>query len=247
VRARQVNDRLALPRAIRYAGRMQLEVYESDGEALEAAAALAEALLAELADGTPSVGIAGGRGGRAIMLALSGRSGIPWKRARFCVADECAAPGEEPTSTQLLRDHLLVPHGVTGAPATDGEPAAAWEETVRATAGPATAFDLLVLDLGGRGEIGALDAEALAASGDGAVIVRGAARIGLGPAALRAARRVILVATGAQRSQALATAMRPSTGTLLPAHLVLPSARATWFVDRAAAVELLRDAQPAPA
>ena len=67
---------------------MHIEVYESEGEALEAAAALAEACLRDGATAQPAVGIAGGRGGRALMLALSGRDGIPWAQARFCVVDE---------------------------------------------------------------------------------------------------------------------------------------------------------------
>jgi 6-phosphogluconolactonase/glucosamine-6-phosphate isomerase/deaminase len=108
-------------------------------------------------------------------------------------------------------------------------------------------FDLLVLSLGEGGEIGVLDADTAARTDPTAAIVRGAGRIGLGPAALRNARRVIVVATGAQRSRALAAAVRPAAGASPPAHLVLPSERVTWFVDRAAAAELLREAQPGPA
>jgi 6-phosphogluconolactonase/glucosamine-6-phosphate isomerase/deaminase len=223
---------------------VRIDVYESDAEALEAAAALAETWLGDGATAEPVVGIAGGRSGRAIMLALSGREGIPWKRTRFCVVDETLG---EPSHRTLLREHLLVPRGLPSSPSLEGEDRAlAWESEVRAAAGPDVVFDLLMLDLGPRGEIGVLDAERIAAD-EAACIVRAPGCIGLGPAALRAARRAIVVATGAERRHALAAAVRPTPAPAPPAQLVLPGARVTWVVDRAAAAELLRDAHPAPA
>jgi len=223
---------------------MRIEVYESDAEALEAVAALAETWLGEGANARPVVGIAGGRGGRAIMLALSGREGIPWRQARFCVVDETV---EEPSNRTLLREHLLLPRGLSSSPSTEREDrASVWENEVQAAAGPDVVFDLLLLDLGPRGEIGVLDAERMAVD-RGASIVRTAGRIGLGPAALRAARRTILVATGAERRDALTAAVCPTSGAPHPAQLVLPGARVTWIVDRVAAAALLRDARPAPA
>jgi 6-phosphogluconolactonase/glucosamine-6-phosphate isomerase/deaminase len=223
---------------------MRIEVYESDAEALEAAAALAETWLGDGTNAQPVVGIAGGRGGRALMLALSGREGIPWRQVRFCVVDETV---EAPSNRTLLREHLLAPRGLPSSPSTEREDRASiWENEVRAAAGPDVVFDLLLLDLGPRGEIGVLDAERMAAD-ETVSIVRTTGRIGLGPAALRAARRAIVVATGAERRDALAAAVRPASGASLPAQLVLPGARVTWIVDRAAAAELLRDARPAPA
>jgi 6-phosphogluconolactonase/glucosamine-6-phosphate isomerase/deaminase len=223
---------------------MRIEVYESDAEALEAAAALAETWLGDGANARPVVGIAGGRAGRAIMLALSGREGIPWRQARFCVVDETL---EEPSNRELLREHLLLPRGLSSSPSSEREDRASiWENEVRTAAGSDVVFDLLLLDLGPRGEIGVLDAERMAVD-EAASIVRTAGRIGLGPAALRVARRTILVATGAECRHALAAAVRPASGAPLPAQLVLPGARVTWVVDRAAAAELLRDARPASA
>jgi 6-phosphogluconolactonase/glucosamine-6-phosphate isomerase/deaminase len=227
---------------------MQIEVYESDAEALEAAAALVEVTLTGMASARPVVGIAGGRGGRALMLALSGRGDLPWARTRFCVIDEaCSDAAEEPSNRTLLHEHLLGPRGVSSVAAAGGSGAGVWEAEVQDAAGPDLAFDLLVLALGEGGEIGVLDAETASSTDPAVNIVRAAARIGLGPAVLRRAGRVIMVATGAPRSRALAAAMRPATGVTLPAHLVLPSERVTWFADRAAAAELLRDAEPAPA
>jgi len=222
---------------------MQVDVYESDAEALDAAAALVESALAESANAQPAVAIAGGRGGRAIMLALTARVDLPWTRTRFCVLDE---PLAAPSNRALLREHLLVPRGIAGAASTDdgADRARLWENEVREVAGDDVVFDVLVLDLGARGEIGVLDAETLAAADAAACIVRTADRVGLGPAALRHARHAVVIATGAQRSEAVAQALRVPAGA---ARLVLPGDRVRWVLDRAAAAELLRDARPAPA
>jgi 6-phosphogluconolactonase/glucosamine-6-phosphate isomerase/deaminase len=234
---------------------MQLEVYESDAEAIDAAAALAETALAEAASARLAVAISGGRSGRAFMLALARRDGMAWSRLRLCVADESPA-GETGAvlNRHVLSQHVLEPRGIAGgmgARNAAGDPVAeraAFEAEVEAVAGPQATFDLVVLELGAHGELGVLapgsavldDASADVVHGDGG-------RIGLGPGALRRARRVIVLALGAQCRQALAAAMRPADGARRPASLVSPSARATWLVDRAAAAVLLRDARMARA
>jgi 6-phosphogluconolactonase/glucosamine-6-phosphate isomerase/deaminase len=63
--------------------------------------------------------------------------------------------------------------------------------------------------------------------------------------ALRAARRVIVSATGGERAAAVMAALRePVDAVRRPAQSVLPSATTSWFVDRAAVEPLLRDARP---
>src|SRR4029077_6116097 len=72
------------------------------------------------------------------------------------------------------------------------------------------------------------------------------ARITLTPMPLRSARHVIVTATGATRAAAVASALRDPTDVMRrPAQAILPSDTVSWFVDRAAAETLLRDAQPA--
>ena len=72
------------------------------------------------------------------------------------------------------------------------------------------------------------------------------ARITLTPIALLSARHVIVTATGATRAAAVASALRDPTDVMRrPAQAILPSDTVSWFVDRAAADALLRDAQPA--
>jgi 6-phosphogluconolactonase len=224
---------------------MRIDVYETEGEALDAAAELVERLLADAGD-APAVALPGGRGGRPIMLALASRGRIPWTRARFAVVNERRVPSEEaPTNRRLLREHLLAPRGVPAIDVDERDPAQGWEEEVHRVAGAAVAFDLLVLELGEGGEIGAFDGSQAAGAAEPPAIVQTADAVGLGPAALAMARRVIVVATGAERSDAVAAALRQGAGGALAAHWVLPSERVAWVVDRAAAGALLRDAAPA--
>lgn len=224
---------------------MRIDVYETEGEALAAAADLVERLLAD-GGAAPAVALPGGRGGRPIMLALASRKRIPWKRARFAVVSERRTPSEEaPTNRRLLRDHFLAPHGVPAIEVDERDPARGWEQEVRRVAGDTLAFDLLVLELGPGGEIGALDGSHGTGEAEPLAIVRTADAVGLGPAALERARRVVVVATGAERSDAVAAALRPAAGRACPARWVLPSERVAWVVDRAAAGALLRDAAPA--
>ncbi|TMA48722.1 MAG: hypothetical protein E6J83_02900, partial [Deltaproteobacteria bacterium] len=73
------------------------------------------------------------------------------------------------------------------------------------------------------------------------------ARITVTPPVLGVARRVVVVATGAEKARPVAAALRgPEDPVRVPAQLVRPSSRVRWVIDRAAAGELLRDAQPGP-
>ena len=72
-------------------------------------------------------------------------------------------------------------------------------------------------------------------------------RITVTPPVLDAARHVVVTITGDDKAAVVGAALRePHDLRLRPVQLVLPSARVTWVVDRAAAAELLRDAVPAP-
>ena len=82
---------------------MTLEVYPTDAEAFEAAAALAATRLA--GKDHPSVALSGGRGGRAVMLALAGRDDVPWDRIDWFWVDERCVPPDDPerVPAQLVR------------------------------------------------------------------------------------------------------------------------------------------------
>jgi 6-phosphogluconolactonase/glucosamine-6-phosphate isomerase/deaminase len=127
--------------------------------------------------------------------------------------------------------------------------------TYRALLAGQPALDVVVLELGAAGEIaGVAPGSAAARSTETVVAVDPAdvvveprvPRVTLTTAGLRAARHVVLTATGATRAAALAAALRePIDVVRRPAQAVLPSPTAAWFVDRAAAEPLLRDARPA--
>src|SRR5439155_417959 len=107
---------------------MTLEVYASDAEAFEAAAALAaEHLRSEGARAT--VALAGGRSGRGVMVALAARGDLPWEHVEWFWGDERCVPADDGRSNlRLARDSLLVPRGVAAGrihppPVALGDPA----------------------------------------------------------------------------------------------------------------------------
>jgi 6-phosphogluconolactonase len=246
---------------------MQLEVYQTDAEVYEAAATLAaERLTAAAATGRATVALPGGRGGRALMLALATRGDLPWQRLRVFFTDECCvADGDARSTLHVARESLLGPRGVPAArvhaiPVDGGDPArtaAEYAEVLAREVGVPPVLDLALLALGAGGEVAALMVGSDAARSESTVAAVDAphvhveprvARVTLTAATLRGARHVIVTATGAERAGALAAALREPVDPLRrPAQVVLPSATVSWFVDRAAAEPLLRDAHPAPA
>jgi 6-phosphogluconolactonase/glucosamine-6-phosphate isomerase/deaminase len=208
------------------------------------------------------VAVAGGRGGRAIMLSLAERTGIPWDRIRATVVDDVCAPAAEAhANRRLLQESLGAARGVPngGGPQptmSQADAVATFEDEVRGVAGADVRFDLIVVELGPNGELGVLTPGSTDAANATAPFAQtqrtgdtgaDAHRIGLGPGPFARATRVIVVALGADRSRALRRALCDPAAEGEPASLVHPSDRAEWFVDRAAAAELLRDAQPARA
>src|SRR5207249_8399543 len=88
---------------------MTLEVYASDAEAFEAAAALAAEHLRS-AGARATVALAGGRSGRGGMVALAARGDLPWGRVEWFWGDErCVSPDHGRGNLRPARDPLLVP------------------------------------------------------------------------------------------------------------------------------------------
>jgi 6-phosphogluconolactonase len=245
---------------------MQLEVYQTDAEAYEAAAAMAGAELVTVGrDRNARLAFGGGRGGRGILTALAEDSKVPWGKVECFFTDERCVPATDSASTervarQSLLEHRGVPERLVHVlPPERSDPVAlalAYEALLEQTLG-AVDLDLVLLECGARGEIAGLmpGSRALAAAGKVAAVPVSevtaepfVARVTLTPAVLARGRRVIVTACGAERAAALAAALRePVDVARRPVQLVLPSERVTWFVDKAAADELLRDAQPAGA
>jgi 6-phosphogluconolactonase/glucosamine-6-phosphate isomerase/deaminase len=163
----------------------------------------------------------------------------------------------------VASESLLSPRGVAAErvhaiDVAGGAPeavAAAYEAELVRVLGAPPVLDVVLLELGGAGEVAAIVPESDAAVTARAVAVTpGSAiraepqadRITLTAVAVAAARHVVVTVTGAGRGAVLAAALRePPDPRRRPAQAVLPSERATWFVDRAAAEPLLRDARPA--
>jgi len=244
---------------------MKLEVYPTDAEAFEAAAALAaERLRQAAAVRRPSVALPGGRSGRGVMIALAARDDVPWDRIEWFWGDERCVGAEHPLSNvRLARETLLGPrraaegcvHPPAGEPGDAEEMAAAYAEILATYLGrrPAPVFDLVLLGVGANGHVASLmpGSRALHAGAPVAAVPRAevsaeprVARITITPPMLRAARSVLVTVTGEAKAAAVAAAMRdPLDPDRLPAQLVRPSDTVAWIVDRAAAGELLRDAR----
>src|SRR5262249_8045461 len=124
---------------------LRLDVYPTDADAFEAAAALVvEHLRAAAAGGRATVALAGGRGGRGVLVALAARGDLPWDRVEWFWGDErCVSPDDALSNVRMARDSLLVPRGIAAArihapQAMDAEPtriAAGYAEALVATVG----------------------------------------------------------------------------------------------------------------
>ncbi|HEV7733420.1 MAG TPA: 6-phosphogluconolactonase [Candidatus Binatia bacterium] len=237
---------------------MQLEVYQTDAEAYEAAAEIAAGhLVAAAATGAATLALGGGRGARAVQLALAARGEIAWARVTCCFTDErCTTADDAHANLKVARDSLFAPRGVAAdrilavpVGAGDAVAIAAAYATTLASLGTPPVFDVLLLDLADDGSIAALASGSPAIHAETTVAAVPNAvppRITITPVVLRAARHIVLTATGDERAVAVAAALRePVDIDRRPAQLVLPSPTVTWVVDRAAAAALLRDARPA--
>lgn len=242
---------------------LRLDVYPTDAEAFEAAAALAaERLRAAVGGGRrATIALSGGRGGRGVMVALAGRGDVSWDRVEWFWGDErCVAADDPRSNVRLARESLLTPRGVADArihppPVERGDPeavAAAYAATLTAELGALAAFDVVLLGVGRNTHIASLmpGCRALAATTPVAAVAPDEVseeplvpRITVTPPVLRAARQVIVVVAGPEKAEPVARVLRaPDDPTRIPAQLVRPSPTVTWCLDLAAAQELLRDA-----
>jgi 6-phosphogluconolactonase len=239
---------------------MQIEVYPTDADAADAAAAMvAERLRAAPTAGRAIAAVGGGRTGRATLVALATRGDLPWASVDWCLADErCGEAGDPVGHAKVARDSLFTPRGVASgrihAPVLDGGDAetvaARYAARLTELLGPEGRLDVVVLGVGADGALGALTSGAPALDAAAWIAVVPATtsgeppRVAMTPALLARARHVVVTAVGPETAGAVAAALRDGQG---PAARVLPSERVTWVVDRDAAGLLLKGATAVPA
>src|SRR5690348_14398143 len=139
---------------------MNVDVYPTDADAFDAAAAL---VAERLATGR-SIALSGGRGGRGVMVALAARGDVPWDRVEWFWGDERCVPADDPRSNvRLARDSLFASRPVAAErvhppPVELGTPdriAAAYGATLSALlpGGPTPVFDVVLLGVGKNGHM----------------------------------------------------------------------------------------------
>ncbi|OEU96899.1 6-phosphogluconolactonase [Streptomyces oceani] len=249
----------------------QLVVHPDARAVAEAAAArLATTLVTAQAErGSAAVVLTGGRGGNGLLTALAGspaRDSVDWSRLDVWWGDERFLPEGDPernvtqATEALLRDVPLDAARVHPMPAADGadvdEAAAAYAERLAAAAGPADhgpvpAFDVLLLGVGPDTHVASLFPEhpGVRESERTVVGVHGApkpppTRISLTLPAIRSAREVWLLAAGADKAPAVATALSGAGEIQAPAAGAYGRARTLWLLDSAAAGQLPPDLAP---
>jgi 6-phosphogluconolactonase len=207
-------------------------VLDSPEDVASAAAAdIAEALR----DGARSLVLAGGTTPRRCYELLS-RMEVDWGRVSILFGDErCVRPDHPDSNYRMAREALLdrvSPATVYRMPAELGpdEAAGLYAHVVAAVA----PLDVVVLGVGEDGHTASLFPGHPALNATGlAVGIRDSPkppsqRVTLTLAALQAARRVIILATGAGKADAVARAKRHE----VPSGMI---AGARWLIDRAAA------------
>jgi 6-phosphogluconolactonase len=220
-------------------------VVEDDAEG--AAARVAE-LLADAARAGGEIALTGGKTpGRAYELAAELEP--DWTRAAIWWGDErCVPPDDERSNFGLARDTLLANldqhpgrvHRIRG----EDEPELA-ARTYEQELGD-TAFDLLLLGLGPDGHVASLFPAAAGLDERERLVIPAepklepfVARVTLTPPALRSAREILFLVTGAGKAEAAARAFAGPPDRHVPGSLIRSDSGATRAVlDRAAAARL---------
>jgi 6-phosphogluconolactonase len=244
-------------------------VVHADAELLaEAVAArlLIRLLDAQAARGQASIVLTGGRVAAKVYQAVAvspARDAVNWSRVDVWWGDERFLPAGDPERNETqaraaLLDAVPVdPARIRPMPPRDGpdgdDPEAA---AARYAAGLAAAakpgsevlphFDLLLLGVGEDGHVASVFPEHPAAYESRPVVaVRGApkpppVRISLTLPAINTAEEVWLIATGADKADAVGMALSGAGPVQLPAAGVGGVSRTLWLLDQAAAVHVAR-------
>jgi 6-phosphogluconolactonase len=189
--------------------------------------------------------LAGGRTPEPIYRALASAASIDWTKVDVFFGDERAVPADHPDSNYLMVHRVLLSRVPIPAArihrmeAERSDREAAAREYERSLP---PQLDILVLGMGQDGHTASLfpGSAALDEIGRMVVPVIGAKpprqRLTITPPVIEAARRVAVIATGADKAAMVARAIE---GPLAPKDVPVQLARrGTWFLDQAAAGRL---------
>jgi 6-phosphogluconolactonase len=207
--------------------------------------------------------LTGGGIGTKVMTAIAAapaRDAVDWRRVDFWWGDERFEATGDPERNETgaraaLLDHLAVDaarvHTVAGPDGPDGDDpdAAAARYAAELAAAAADdalvpAFDVLMLGIGPEGHVASIFPGSPAARAGGSVVtVRNSpkpppTRISLTFGALRAAREVWILASGAEKAEAVAQALSGISQDKLPAAGARGTERTLFLIDEAAAAGL---------
>jgi 6-phosphogluconolactonase len=239
----------------------------ADGTLL--AEAVAARTVTRLADALAAAGhahlvLTGGGIGTKVLAALAAapaRDAVDWTRVDFWWGDERFIPEGDPERNETgaraaLLDHLPVDqarvHVMNGPGGPDGDDpdaaAARYAAELAAAASPGAAvpaFDILMLGIGPEGHVASIFPEAPAAYDQGTVTaVRDSpkpppTRISLTFPAIQAAREVWILASGAEKADAVARALAGEPQDKLPAAGAQGTKRTLFLIDDPAASKII--------
>ena len=250
---------------------MTIAVHENSDALVSAAASRIRHILANIESDNPSVCLTGGGTAagvyRAIAAAEVAGPSVGWQRFHFFWGDERDVPPDHPDSNYRMAMSALLAH-VPVNPAkihrmeADGGDASAaalkYDALLRRTvfeprhADPA--FDLMLLGLGDDAHIASLFPGSALLTSAPAPLVAGVppggkpkvARITLTPPAILAARRILMIVSGASKAEAVHAALDlPEEPSRWPVQILrLADDRVEYLIDSAAA-QSWRGAPPA--
>ena len=239
----------------------------ADGSLL--AKAVAAAAITGLVDAIAATGrahlvLTGGGIGTKVLVELAAapaRDAVDWTRVDFWWGDERFVPVGDPDRNETgaraaLLDHISVDparvHTMNGPDGPDGddpEAAAARYAAELATAAAdgalVPAFDILMLGIGPEGHVASIFPESPAAYAGGQVVsVRNSpkpppTRISLTFGAIQAAREVWILASGAEKAEAVARALAGEPEDKLPAAGARGTERTLFLLDEPAASAII--------